>query len=49
MKKETLDAMIDAMMSYRPHFANYLKEKSKLPQSQKWLTIFMIYSHLLGN
>ena len=28
MEKKTLDAMIEAMMSYRPHFANYLKEKA---------------------
>jgi oligoendopeptidase F len=28
MEKATLDAMIEAMMSYRPHFANYLKEKA---------------------
>lgn len=28
MEKETLDAMIEAMMDYRPYFANYLKEKA---------------------
>jgi oligoendopeptidase F len=28
MTKETLDAMIEAMLEYRPHFAAYLKEKA---------------------
>ncbi|MBM7452820.1 pepF/M3 family oligoendopeptidase [Acholeplasma morum] len=28
MEKETLDAMIEAMLDYRPYFANYLKEKA---------------------
>jgi len=29
MTKETLDAMISAMMDYRPHFEKYLKAKAK--------------------
>lgn len=44
MKKETLDAMIDAMMSYRTHFANYLKEKANYLNHKNGLPFYDLFA-----
>lgn len=48
MEKETLDAMIEAMMAYRPYFANYLKEKAKYLGHEKSLPFYDLFAPI-GN
>lgn len=44
MEKKTLDAMIEAMMSYRPHFANYLKEKAAYLGHENGLPFYDLFA-----
>ena len=44
MRKETLDAMIEAMMDYRPHFANYLKAKATYFGHEKGLPWYDMFA-----
>ena len=44
MEKKTLDAMIEAMMSYRTHFANYLKEKAAYLGHENGLPFYDLFA-----
>jgi oligoendopeptidase F len=44
MTKETLDAMISAMMDYRPYFEAYLKEKAKYLNHQSSLPFYDMFA-----
>ncbi|MCF7931498.1 MAG: M3 family oligoendopeptidase [Acholeplasmataceae bacterium] len=44
MKKETLDAMIDAMMDYRPQFEKYLQAKAKYLGHENGLPFYDLFA-----
>ena len=44
MSKETLDAMISAMMDYRPHFEKYLQAKAKSLGHEKGLPFYDLFA-----
>jgi len=44
MRKDTLDAMIAAMMDYRPHFEKYLKEKAKYLGYKESLPFYELFA-----
>ena len=44
MSKETLDAMIEAMKDFRPHFAKYLKAKATYLGHQKGLPFYDLFA-----
>jgi pepF/M3 family oligoendopeptidase len=44
MTKETLDAMISAMMDYRPHFEKYLKAKAKYLEYSGGLPFYEMFA-----
>jgi len=44
MTKETLDAMISAMMDFRPHFEKYLKAKAKYLGYEKGLPFYEMFA-----
>ncbi len=44
MTKETLDAMISAMLEYRPYFAKYLKTKAKYLGHEKALPFYDMFA-----
>lgn len=44
MQKETLDAMISAMIDFRPHFAKYLKAKAKYLGHKNGLPFYDLFA-----
>lgn len=44
MKEETLNAMIEAMLEFRPYFANYLKAKAKYLNHDEGLPFYDLFA-----
>ena len=44
MKEETLNAMIEAMLEFRPYFANYLKAKAKYLNHDNGLPFYDLFA-----